>query len=438
MSYADLFADISDSASVSRDVPLRVSGPSLSDEQMAALRAPFNENALILAGAGGGKTRLLTDRAAELVESGVDPARICVVTFTRKAADEIKMRLLARVGDKKLLPVCGTVHAVAMARLASEKIETTLINDDESTYFLDLLRAEFGEENPLYDLSDQELLLALNRVREEERDSSTLGMLAYRYEEMLAEEGVMDFTSLLKRAALSVRAHFDYILVDEAQDLSSLQQTFLKKIGRKNARYWFIGDADQSIYAFRGATGGVMKELEKLVDKTYVLSVNYRSVRLVVGHAYNVISKNPGRFEVKWKANREEAGSVEVQDFAHGQAELDAVRDWLKQAPEKRAALARTNALIETLKAEGLPAYTVHETKGLEYSEVWVMGCEAALFPHPLGTEEEERRLFYVAMTRARDRLILSHCATRATKRRKGQSLRYPSGFLFEMNGFNG
>lgn len=428
MDYADLFSDVQDAVHTPRTHALRAETSPWSDEQRRALESPYSSSAVVVAGAGAGKTKLLVARAAALIKAGADPQRVAVVTFTRKAAAEIQSRLLAEFGQRTKLPVCGTVHSLALSRLASQKDMPTIANDDELVYFLDLLRDELPQD--YLDLSDSELLLQLNRVREEERTDTIESLIAARFEEMLEEEEVVDFTLLLRSALNKVRAHFDYVLVDEAQDLSSLQRAFLRKIGRKDSRYWFIGDGDQAIYAFRGAHGGVMHELSKECDETFVLSTNYRSSTGIIQHANNVISRNKGRFDIQWRPYRSDEGTVEVQHFAHGDDEVAAARRWL-DGSQGRAVLARTQAVIAPLRELNLPAYTVHESKGLEWSQVWVMGCETSLFPHALGVREEERRLFYVAMTRAKDFLRMSYCSSRAETVRNPAG-RHPSPFLYE------
>ena len=434
MDYSDLFSDVQAAVNTPRTHALRAETNPWSDEQRIALESPFSKSAVVVAGAGAGKTKLLVARAAALVKAGADPQRVAVVTFTRKAAAEIQSRLLSEFGSRTMLPVCGTVHSLALSRLASQKDMPTIANDDELTYFLDLLRDELPESYS--DLSDGELLLQLNRVREEERTDSIESLIAARFEEMLEEEEVVDFTLLLRSAATKLRAHFDYVLVDEAQDLSSLQKVFLRKIGRKNSRYWFIGDGDQAIYAFRGAHGGVMQELKAECDETFVLSTNYRSSTAIIRHANNVISKNKGRFDIQWRPYRMDEGTVQVEHFAHGEDEVEAARKWL-EGSQGRAVLARTQAIIAPLRELGLPAFTVHESKGLEWSQVWVMGCETSLFPHALGIKEEERRLFYVAMTRAKDYLRMSYCSSRAQNTKKPAG-RHPSPFLYEAQSLDG
>jgi superfamily I DNA/RNA helicase len=398
-------------------------------EQRTAVMAPHSQSAIVCAGAGAGKTRLLVERAYKLIKSGVSPQKICVVTFTRRAATEMASRLLSRLSnDKRKLPVCGTVHALALSlltkrgegfRLASEAVQLGAIAELQP-----LLPPEFEELTP------SELLLMANRAREEDNYLSLEGLFAYSYEEALAAQGLDDFTSLLVRACkLSFKDVFDYVLVDEAQDLSQLQLRFLKTVA-PNANFWFIGDPDQAIYSFRGAHASMMHHLQELTGNTYVLSVNYRCAKSIVCHANNVVSFNPQRLDISWKAGSLDQGNVEVLSFDHGDDEFFAVKEWASAAPN-RCILGRTQALIAPYKMLGLTAHTVHEAKGLEWDAVWVIGCESALFPHPLAPKEEERRLFYVAMTRAKLALSMSFVKSRSTKA-KTRTHRSPSRFLFE------
>lgn len=408
---------------------------SLSDEQALALSGGFDKSATICAGAGAGKTRLLVERAAALVKAGAHPQRVAVVTFTRRAAEEISARLFQRFGDRNKVPICATVHSLALSSLLRLGHPVCLPSDLQLHGVLDKLRDELPETYRAY--SDAELMLELNRCREEEQFLGMTGLLALRFEELVQESGFTDFTSLLSTAVRISGSEYDHILVDEAQDLSRLQLSFLRVIGTPKARYWFIGDPDQAIYAFRGANQDVMRTLQASCDEQFTLTVNYRSARAIVSHANNVIRFNADRIALDWRAHRSDEGSVDVLHFDHGAAELEAVERWLKGSPE-RAVLGRTQALVSTLREKGLKAYTVHESKGLEWAQVWIMGCEAALFPHPLSARNEERRLFYVAMTRARDQLTMSYSSARATKSGAIGAARNPSCFLFETQALQG
>lgn len=401
----------------------------LSDEQAEALHAPFDKNAIICAGAGAGKTKLLVERVCALLRAGADPKRLAVVSFTRKAAKEVAGRVLERLADKRKLPVCSTVHALALRTLINRGDTFILASPAQEQSCLDSLADVLPDE--MKELSDAEILLLIHRIREERAYGSLVGMVAAAYEEKLIEAGLDDFTTLLVRGCAAPADLFDHVIVDETQDLSRLQLEFLESVGPK-AKYWFIGDPDQAIYSFRGAQASMMHMLKERCELEFTLATNYRSARLIVHHANNVIGNNTNRFPIVWNTSRKDNGSVTVEFHGHGDQELERAKQWLRgNRPGWRCVLARTQALAAPLKAEGLNALTVHESKGLEWNEVMVIGCEGALFPHPLADREEERRLFYVAMTRARDVLVLSAAESRATTKNPNKK-RTPSPFLFE------
>jgi DNA helicase-2/ATP-dependent DNA helicase PcrA len=426
MDYGSLFGELARPSLAGS--PSIIEG-GLSAEQQLALNSPLNSSATICAGAGAGKTKLLVERVIKLVQSGVNPKDVAVVTFTKKSAIEIGARINRRFAGKKSVPVCSTVHALALSGLVRLKESINLLDEAGADELLLLLRLELPDD--LAALSNSELLLELNRCREEEVFDGIKGIAAQRYAEIMEAHDVCDFTSLLYLAITKSKPRFKYILVDESQDLSKLQCTYLKSIGMPNAAYyWYIGDPDQGIYTFRGANQGVMQKLQGECSEQFILSVNYRSATKIVDHANNVIQANPDRQPIIWKAHRTVVGTVSVVHFETGEDEMLAAKAWLG-AGSSRVVLARTQALVASLKDDKLMACTVHESKGLEWDEVWIIGCENGLFPHPLSHRNEERRLFYVAMTRARENLVMSYCATRRSANNK-KLLRNPSIFLYE------
>lgn len=409
--------------------PTRPAG--LSEEQWLALKAPNKESAVICAGAGAGKTRLLVKRVARLLKSGVAPQKIVVVTFTRKAAAELLERLKTEVGARGVMPVCATVHALAYAHAKRHHHQFNLVEDE---VLLDVVEDLKPLLPPDYaDIGPKELLLTISRARESRTPEPTEQLLAGAFEELLRQRQWDDFTSVLSKGLELPSSQATHVLVDEAQDLSELQLAFLKRYA-PHAHFWFIGDPDQSIYGFRGAHASMMHQLRELCTGFYVLSQNYRCGQAIVKHAMNVIVNNSGRFDISWTAANNEPGEVRVLAFDTAPEELAAAQDWLLSAPTgTRAVLGRTQSVLAELKGQGLPAFTVHESKGLEWDEVWVLGCEAGLLPHPMSPREEERRLFYVAMTRAKKDLTMSYAYERGVSRGLTPlPRRHPSAFLFE------
>lgn len=425
MDYEELFSAVD---APSRERSAKPKASMLSEEQANALHAPYNQSAVICAGAGAGKTRLLSERVAALIKLGATPSRVAVVTFTRRASQEMSGRVLEKILDKRRMPVIGTVHSLALSVAARRKIPFNMATHEQQLQCLEQACTYLPPE--FEPLSGDELLLAISRAREANDLNSVAGLISQVYEEKLLENNLGDFTSLLIRAGEKPLDLFDHVIVDEAQDLSMLQLLFLRAVGPR-AKFWFIGDPDQAIYSFRGAHATMMHKLIEECDATYILHTNYRSAQRVVTHANNVIRNNPGRLDIEWKAHRQDQGNVEVMFHTNGDDELSFANDWLEKSPGNRCVLARTQALLLPLKERGLNAMSVHESKGLEWEEVMVMGCEAALFPHPLAGRDEERRLFYVAMTRAKTNLILSSAGTRSSKNPMLES-RSPSAFLFE------
>jgi DNA helicase II / ATP-dependent DNA helicase PcrA len=424
MSYLALIKELEHNIPRKKGDGVRLSG--LSDEQNDALNAPFDKSALICAGAGAGKTKLLVERVARLLQSGVNPKRVAVVAFTRKSAAEILKRTKARLGVGAAMPMASTVHAMAYAILMREGVEILLATAEQESSALDSVRNFLPPE--LEDLSDSELKLEIGRAREEFDKTSHIGLLGQAYEEALTDQGLSDFTSLLTRAAGKQRDLFDQLIVDESQDLSQLQLKFLRNIAPR-AVCWFIGDADQAIYAFRGAHSGMMGYLREQTELAYYLTANYRCAKDVLNCANSVIQNNTRAFSVAWVPMRDASGVVRVIRYSSPVDEYEDTVKWLTADLKNRAVLGRTQALISEYKREGLPAFTVHEAKGLEWPQVRILGCEEGLFPHPMSAVQEERRLFYVAMTRARDSLELTYSESRSTSSSKK---RIPSRFLLE------
>lgn len=420
MSYAALFDNLNKTSR--KDAPTKVRVKTLSVEQQTAYDAPIRESAVVIAGAGAGKTRLLAERVAKILKEGANPDRVAVVGFTKKSSEEIISRIRQVLGPKAKMPVCSTVHAMAYSVLKKEKVEMVLASDDD----LEAIYRELKELVPpeLAGLSRPEQMLEMHRAREMYDKSSTTGMLGLAFEESLEDRGLCDFTSLLSRAAVSTRDAFDYVIVDESQDLSLLQVLFLRQMG-PSAAYWFIGDPDQAIYAFRGAHADMMAELRTRCDAAYTLTDNYRCGVSILEAANRVIRNNRRPFAVQWNPKSSVKGVVTLKEYANVSEERDDVIEWLSEPGRTRAVLARTQAQIAAYKELGLTAHTVHEAKGLEWDEVRVIGCEESLFPHPMSTPADERRLFYVAMTRAKFSLELSHVAVRSRKGTKRTSSRF-------------
>lgn len=421
MNYANLFDELQQPAEL--DAQLRGRAAShLSDCQNEAVSCPPFGSVVVVAGPGSGKTTVLVERIGHLLASGARPDQLLVCTFTRAAADEMQSRLAPKVKGGRL-PYCGTMHGLAYRMLGGEqwllKNGLSLISDEDQLTLLHSLLLEAGLEQSL---SDKELLLALQRAQEGASVPAEYLVLARAWEAHLQELGYVDFVMLLKHSlALPSRRKFRFALVDEAQDLTPLQLQWLANHCTENAHVFLVGDDDQAVYAFRGAAQSVLADEVARGARCIQLRDNWRCRKLVIDHARQLISHNSNRVALAQVATRPD-GDVMVVRFRTEDEELSELR----QMPVPPVVLCRTRQEVDCFTAAGFEAHTMHESKGREWPFVWVSGLEQGVCPHGMGNPEEERRLCYVAMTRAKDRLRLS------VRDSVGGRKRFPSTFLAE------
>ncbi len=298
---------------------------------------------LILAGAGSGKTRVLAHRIAYLVGvKGVPPFRILAVTFTNKAAAELRERIISLVGEGGRDVQAGTFHALC-ARVLRRDGEAIGISrrfviydtDDQQALMKQILREEdmplTGEFRPSIVLAaisraKNEMLdptfLAENATNHRER---TIARLATRYQARLQSARALDFDDLLLEAvrlfqeAPDVLARYQdrwhYLHVDEYQDTNRAQYLWIKALASKRGNLAVVGDDDQSIYSWRGADLRNILDFERDWPNATVVKLerNYRSTQLILDAAHAVVSRNTARKDKKlWT---EISGGLKIQRF---------------------------------------------------------------------------------------------------------------------------
>lgn len=249
----------------------------------------------VVAGPGTGKTKTLVSRIAYLVEElGVQPDEITAVTFTNKAAAEMRQRLEKRLGGKRAVArmTIGTFHAICLKRLGDVHLISQV---DALTIAAEVLdRAQKKG-------SASGFLQAVSRIKNG-IDPDVAGVDKDLYEAycyQLQQQNLLDFDDLLAEALkqdLSDCKNFSYLLVDEFQDINDVQYALVQKWSQNNKNLFVIGDPDQSIYSFRGANGNCFGQLSADYPEleTIRLVENYRSTPEVLGAALPVIEKNPG------------------------------------------------------------------------------------------------------------------------------------------------
>ena len=275
------------------------SGEMLNPEQLRAVRSESRYTA-VTAGPGTGKTKTLVSRILYLLqEKQVKPREITAVTFTRKAASELRERLEKALGGKRRLRnlQIGTFHSVALEALKQAGKEVQLAEGMEC---LELAK----ETVSLFHLpcSAGKLTGEISRIKSG-RDSALIPREARTYyQKRLEEKGLLDFDDLLLRAAEyferedSDRSRFSYLLIDEFQDCNPAQFRLTEAWNRGGKSLFVIGDPDQSIYGFRGSDSACFEKLKANHPETEVipLRINYRSTPEILRAAVTVIRRNPG------------------------------------------------------------------------------------------------------------------------------------------------
>lgn len=439
---------------------------------------------LVLAGAGSGKTTVLTRRLAYLVGSGVPSSHILALTFTRDAAFEMKeraARLLVSAGLPPALPAITTFHGFALQVLRSGARGACLPPHRLAGFakppelLPEGLRGEWARreaERLRWRAPEEALKEALQgafaegvEVPRSEADPAAKFRAAYRRhllenDRLAFEDMVPLLLHLLKTEPpllSELRREKTFFLVDEFQDTSPDQLELLRLLAADRPVF-LVGDDDQAIYGFRGADPGVMEKALSLFPGLEVLklTVNYRSTENIVRQANGIVKgkKGPLRKSLLPAYDRKDPLFLRNARIVRRESAEDRLESlWMAREMKRlhreagldfaeMAVLFRLHALEEayaaTLRRElgeaasRIAFKTIHAAKGLEYGAVFLVGLEDGILPYRRsGTRAdpaEERRLFYVGVTRARFFLYLCHCRRRSLL---GKAREYePSPFL--------
>lgn len=374
----------------------------LNDKQLEAVTLP-HQSALILAGAGSGKTRVLTTRIAWLIQTEqVSPMGLMAVTFTNKAAKEMLTRLTAMLPINTRGMWVGTFHGLCNRMLRAHYREAGLpatfqILDtaDQLSVIKRLMKAMNVDDEKYppkqvmgYINSCKEEGLRANQVEAYDAHSQKLREIYEEYDKLCNREGVADFAELLLRSyellerEVHIREHyqqrFRYVLVDEFQDTNRLQYQWLKLLAGTSNCVFAVGDDDQSIYAFRGARVGNMRDFERdfRVQNIVKLEENYRSHSNILDAANAIISHNQNRLGKNLWTNAGAGEPVRVYEAYNDNDEAQFIVEEIKMLHAEGMALgeiallyrsnAQSRVLEQTLFAANLP-YRVYG--GLRFFE---------------------------------------------------------------------
>ncbi|MDC0183309.1 UvrD-helicase domain-containing protein [Nitrosomonadales bacterium] len=374
----------------------------LNEEQIRAITLE-NESALILAGAGSGKTRVLTSRIAWLIHNQLtNPTGLLAVTFTNKAAKEMLMRVTNQLPIHTRGMWVGTFHGLCNRMLRIHHREVNLPEGfqilDSSDQLSAIKRLTRIMNIDTDNFPPKEIQYFINSNKDEgirsknaktyDAHTKKINAIYSEYEKQCSREGVVDFPELLLSCFelleknTSLRQHyqerFKHILIDEFQDTSLLQYKWLKLLAGNNNYIFAVGDDDQSIYAFRGARVGNMQDLEKdfKIKKVIKLEQNYRSTNNILNAANSIIEKNTVRLGKNlWAASGEGEliqQYIGLSDFDEANFILDEVKMLHREGLDykKIAILYRSNAqsrvLEHTIVSNNIP-YRVYG--GLRFFE---------------------------------------------------------------------
>jgi len=368
----------------------------LDPDQLAAVTTDA-PRALVLAGAGSGKTRVLTERIAYLIEEcHASPSEIVAVTFTRKAAGEMRERLLTRIGNKAYGVTVGTMHALALVQLRRfgellglRPDNITVYSEWEESFLLKQVATEIGYFKGKWKVPKKDIDAAFGAyyaTGNEPDESFAVYDLFCAFMARCRENNALTYGGLLTGFMLLLPRVMHYlgwrhVLVDEVQDLDRLQWGLLEAMAKGlPATLFAAGDIDQSIYAWRGAAPEYLLENADTF-KVLRLERNYRSGSWIVEAANRLIGHNVDRLPKTMKACREDGALVAAcpEMDSRAVARAATLANLNHFLPRETAVLARKHVLLQKL-AEEL------DTMGVPYLYV---GQKAAL------TNTEEFRRFH-------------------------------------------
>src|SRR5437667_2294405 len=297
-------------------------------QQRLAIEAPLGP-LLVVAGPGAGKTFCLIARINHLITTlGIAPQRICAVTFTNRAAEEIGVRLTHTLRDRAEAITRGTIHALCLALLREHTEAAGLrkgfgVADERyQKVILGRLHVPLEQRGPLLNRFGRHRVQAYELTADDAR-------LYREYTGWLAQRNMLDFDDLVTHAATLMRtrrdvgdaiaARWDYRLVDEFQDVNAVQYDLLKRVAEPHGNFFAVGDDEQSIFTWTGADPYVLVRFGRDygIERPIVLDRNCRCSRQIFETARRVLAQNPQLFEKQLSAEQEspyEAGAFACRD----------------------------------------------------------------------------------------------------------------------------
>uniref|UniRef100_UPI004056FF3C ATP-dependent helicase n=1 Tax=Alistipes sp. TaxID=1872444 RepID=UPI004056FF3C len=401
----------------------------------------YDSPSLIIAGAGSGKTRVLTSRIAYMIAQGVDPSSILALTFTNKAAEQMRERIARMLPDGRARRIrMGTFHSI-FSRMLRENAALLGYPDTYTIYepsdCKNLIKNLIKEMNlPEEKYKPQAVLSRISYAKnclvtpgaylansayhaeDRQRQQPQFGELYNRYCQRCKQNGAMDFDDLLLQTNILFRdqpealaryqAQFQYILVDEYQDTNYAQYVIIRRLAQHHGRVCVVGDDAQSIYSFRGA------KIENILTfrndypeaKVFKLEQNYRSTRTIVDAANSVIRHNARRMEKKCFSEGDLGEKIRIMraytDREEAELIASAIRDRIRSTGDEWsevAVLYRTNsqssAIEESLRRRNLPYRIYKGSSFYDHKEIKDLLAYIRLVINPRDDEAFRRIINY-------------------------------------------
>ncbi len=354
---------------------------------------------LVIAGAGSGKTKVLTTRIANLILEGIPSYNILAITFTNKAAKEMKERLEKIVFDNDAF--VGTFHSFGLRILRENVLKLgmtrnfTILDSEDVTSLIKKIMKEkqidVKEVSPSYiknriSFIKNEMLSELEIEKFFQSDMEKIAYEVYKeYKKKLKINNSVDFDDLLrlpvelfetnKEVLEHYQDKFQYILIDEYQDTNEVQYKLVKLLAKKHRNLFVVGDPDQSIYQFRGANYKNILNFEKDYKDTFVVSLidNYRSTKMILDAANSVIKNNKERKEKELRSHHGDGVKIKYirtsDEKQEGSKIIKEIRDLLESGYKKEdiAVFYRTNAQSRAIEEQFLKANIPYKVVGSYY-----------------------------------------------------------------------
>lgn len=424
----------------------------LDNDQLAVVNSTAN-NIVVVAGAGSGKTTILTERIRKLLNEGVKPESIVAITFTKMAAEEMQERLSSTNGFNKMF--IGTLHSFANELYKGSGVQFNILDDESEIYlmqdickddrvhisyeiYLDF-KAQHYDNGKVYEYITRKYgfnkMCELRHILEcnpNEEYPITVNLVAKL-------RNYITFDELIKRCTEYFETtgnYIDYLFVDEFQDIGNLEYEFIKCL---NAKHNFIvGDDYQAIYGFKGTTDVYFKHLVNSSKwQTYLLKNNYRCGRQIINYANSIIANNVLDYDEELKpavCKRDYDGKIKYRSLnsivnnikTSNKLHNIAYKDWFilcrtnKDIEEVISVLSSSDIPCKTFKKGNMnlsdmkemlnedvvKVITIHSSKGLESDNVFVYWANPE-YKHYGEANKEDYKLYYVACTRAKNNLYI-------------------------------